>query len=53
MQVDELLVRPPERTPPVGDITLARERLGGEPETSFAAMIEEMVRAELSALEAG
>ncbi|HUR86486.1 MAG TPA: GDP-mannose 4,6-dehydratase [Solirubrobacteraceae bacterium] len=48
--VDEKLVRPSERTPPVGDITKARERLGWEPETSFQAMIEEMVRADLEAL---
>ena len=48
--VDEKLVRPSERTPPVGDISKARERLGWEPETSFEAMIEEMVRADLEAL---
>ncbi len=42
--------RGPERTPPVGDTTLARERLGWEPETSFEAMIEEMVRADLAEL---
>ena len=45
--------RGPERTPPVGDTTLARERLGWEPETSFEAMIEEMVRADLAELGAG
>ena len=49
---DARLVRPSERTPPVGDITLARQRLGWQPETSFEAMIEEMVRADLAALEA-
>ncbi len=49
---DARLVRPSERTPPVGDITLARRRLGWQPETSFEAMIEEMVRADLAALEA-
>jgi GDPmannose 4,6-dehydratase len=53
VQVDEKLVRAPERTPPVGDITRARERLGWEPETSFAAMIEEMVQADLAALSLG
>jgi GDPmannose 4,6-dehydratase len=42
--------RGPERTPPVGDTTLARERLGWEPEISFEAMIEEMVRADLAEL---
>ena len=44
--------RGPERTPPVGDTTLARERLGWEPETSFEAMIEEMVQADLAELAA-
>ena len=53
VRVDPKLVRPSERTPPVGDITRARERLGWEPETSFAAMIEEMVQADLAALRAG
>ncbi len=48
--VDPGLVRPSERTPPVGDISKAREQLGWEPETSFQAMIEEMVRADLEAL---
>jgi GDPmannose 4,6-dehydratase len=42
-----------ERTPPVGDTTRARERLGWEPETSFEAMIDEMVQADLAALAAG
>jgi GDPmannose 4,6-dehydratase len=51
VRVDERFVRPSERTPPVGDITLARERLGWEPETSFETMIEEMVRSDLTALE--
>lgn len=52
VRVDAELVRPSERTPPVGDITRARERLGWEPETSFEAMIAEMVRADLADLEA-
>jgi GDPmannose 4,6-dehydratase len=52
VRVDVRLVRPAERTPPVGDITRARERLGWEPETSFRAMIEEMVRADLADLRA-
>ena len=52
VQVNAKFVRGPERTPPVGDITLARERLGWEPETSFEAMIEEMVQADLAALAA-
>ena len=52
LQVDAQLKRGPERTPPVGDITLARERLGWAPEISFEAMIEEMVQADLAALSA-
>jgi len=50
VRVDERFVRPPELAPPVGDAALARERLGWEPETSFEAMIEEMVRADLNEL---
>lgn len=50
LRVDPRFVRPPERTPPVGDTTRARERLGWAPETSFRAMIEEMVQADLAAL---
>jgi GDPmannose 4,6-dehydratase len=50
VKVDSELVRPSERTPPVGDISRARARLGWEPETSFEAMIEEMVQADLEAL---
>ncbi len=49
---DERLVRRSERTPPVGDPSLARERLGWEPETSFDEMIEEMVQADLAELAA-
>ena len=52
VRVDPGLVRPAERTPPVGDTTRAREHLGWEPETSFEAMIEEMVQSDLAALEA-
>jgi len=50
VKVDEKLVRGSERTPPVGDTTRAREHLGWEPETSFEAMIEEMVQADLAEL---
>ncbi|MGH2901752.1 MAG: GDP-mannose 4,6-dehydratase, partial [Solirubrobacteraceae bacterium] len=53
VRVDSALVRAPERTPPVGDTTRARERLGWEAETSFQAMIEEMVQADLAALGGG
>ena len=52
LQVNAKLVRPSERTPPVGDTTLALQRLGWQPEISFEAMIEEMVQADLSALSA-
>jgi GDPmannose 4,6-dehydratase len=53
VRFDPALYRPPESTPPVGDITKARERLGWEPETSFQAMVEEMVLADLAALSCG
>ena len=52
VSVDPKLVRASERTPPVGDTTRAREQLGWVPETSFQAMIEEMVQADLAALAA-
>jgi GDPmannose 4,6-dehydratase len=50
LRVDPALVRAPERTPSVGDPTRARERLGWEPEVSFAELVERMVRADLRAL---
>lgn len=50
VRVDPAFVRPPEQTPPVGDPTLARERLGWTAETSFEAMIDEMVRTDLADL---
>ena len=50
VRVDAAFVRPPEATPPVGDPSLARERLGWMPETSFEAMIGEMVAADLADL---
>jgi GDPmannose 4,6-dehydratase len=50
VRVDPALIRPPEETPPVGDPSLARERLGWTPETSFEAMIDEMVQADLARL---
>jgi GDPmannose 4,6-dehydratase len=52
LRVDETLVRPPEATPSVGDPAKARERLGWEPQVSFAQLVERMVRADLRALEA-
>ncbi len=50
VRVDPSLVRAPERTKSVGDPTRARERLGWEPELSFAELVERMVRADLQAL---
>ncbi len=50
VRVEQKFVRGVERTPPVGDTTRAREVLGWEPQTSFEAMIEEMVQADLAAL---
>ena len=52
VRVDERFVRAPESTPQVGDPTLARRLLGWRAETSFAAMIAEMVEADLVALRA-
>jgi GDPmannose 4,6-dehydratase len=52
VRVDQRFVRPSERTPPVGDIARARERLGWEPQTSFEAMLDEMVQADLRELSA-
>jgi len=44
------LSRPPEGTPPVGDPSKARARLGWRPEVSFEALIERMVQADLREL---
>jgi GDPmannose 4,6-dehydratase len=51
LRVDPALVRPPERTPSVGDPSKARERLGWEPLLSFQDLVERMVRADLRSLE--
>ncbi len=51
VRVDPALVRAPERTPSVGDPSRARERLGWQPELSFAELVERMVRADLRALQ--
>jgi len=53
VRVDPAFVRPPEATPPVGDPTRARERLGWAPRWTFEAMIGEMVAADLQALRPG
>jgi len=50
---DPALVRPPEATPPVGDPSLARERLGWRAETTFEDLIASMVEADLARLRAG
>ena len=52
LRVDSALVRPPERTPNVGDPSKARERLGWEPLVSFPELVERMVRTDLRLLEA-
>jgi GDPmannose 4,6-dehydratase len=51
LRVDPALMRVPESTPSVGDPSKARERLGWEPEVSFAELVERMVRADLRSLE--
>lgn len=48
--VDPRFVRPPERWPPVGDPSKARELLGWEPRTSFEQLVGEMVSADLERL---
>ncbi|HEY3865240.1 MAG TPA: GDP-mannose 4,6-dehydratase [Solirubrobacteraceae bacterium] len=50
LRVDPTLVRAPESTPSVGDPSRARERLGWEPEVSFAELVQRMVQADLRAL---
>ncbi|HUA11594.1 MAG TPA: GDP-mannose 4,6-dehydratase [Solirubrobacteraceae bacterium] len=52
VRVDASLTRAPEPTPSIGDARRARERLGWQPRISFAAMIEEMVAADLAELRA-
>jgi len=52
LRVDLALVRAPESTPSVGDPSRARERLGWEPEVSFAELVERMVLADLRSLQA-
>jgi GDPmannose 4,6-dehydratase len=50
LRVDSSLVRPPERTPNVGDPSKAKERLGWEPRVSFEALVARMVDADLRSL---
>jgi GDPmannose 4,6-dehydratase len=50
VRVDERYYRPAEVDLLVGDATKARTALGWEPQYSFAALVSEMVREDLSAL---
>ncbi len=50
--INPAFVRAPEATAPLGDPSLARERLGWTPVIGFEAMIAEMVEADLAALTA-
>jgi GDPmannose 4,6-dehydratase len=51
LRVEESLVRPPERTPSVGDPSRARERLGWEPRVGFEDLVGRMVHADLRSLQ--
>ncbi len=53
LRVDPALVRSAESTPSVGDPSRAHERLGWEPQVSFAELVERMVQADLRSLQAG
>lgn len=48
--VDPRFVRPPERWPPVGDPSRARDVLGWRPQTTFEQLVAEMVDADLARL---
>jgi GDPmannose 4,6-dehydratase len=50
LRIDPNLVRNAEETPPVGDPTKARERLGWSAETGFEELIGQMVAADLRRL---
>jgi GDPmannose 4,6-dehydratase len=52
VRVDPQLVRTPEKTLSVGDPSKARERLGWEAQLSFEQLVQRMVQADLSALQA-
>lgn len=53
IRVEAQHVRRAETTPPIGDATRARERLGWRPRTTFEELIGAMVRADLAELRAG
>jgi GDPmannose 4,6-dehydratase len=50
VRTDPVLVRAPERTPPVGDPGRARAELGWEPTLSFEQLVARMVDADLADL---
>jgi GDPmannose 4,6-dehydratase len=52
IRVDPALVRPPERTPSVGDPARARAQLGWRAQVGFEELIERMVQADLRSLRA-
>ena len=49
VDVEEVLVRPRESTPPIGDSSKARRELRWEPRTPFEELIAEMVAADVAA----
>ena len=49
VDVEEVLVRPRESSPPVGDASKARRELGWEARTPFEELIAEMVAADVAA----
>jgi GDPmannose 4,6-dehydratase len=51
VRVDPDLVRPPEPIELVGDPTLAREKLGWEPRTSFEELVRMMVDNDLTQMQ--
>jgi GDPmannose 4,6-dehydratase len=50
LRIDQRFIRPVEPSDPVGDPRRAREHLGWQPQTGFAALIAEMVQADLDEL---
>lgn len=50
VEVDPRFVRPPERWPPVGDPSRARELLGWQSRTTFEELVRELVAADLARL---
>lgn len=51
VKIDERFLRPAEVDLLVGDATKARKELGWQPEYTFAALVSEMVQADLAALQ--